>query len=143
MPQGCAHYVQGHNRTIWVLLRHGSKSWPIRVVDNVMQYGWSEFCKMHRIGNGYKMILSCERKWIFDTIIFDEDDNQIVYHWSDEPNAYWQHLQPVQGSNLTSKLQMQLDSSLQLYSQNKQNNSITSLQQKCSTIQLIIICQWR
>ncbi|KAI8552016.1 hypothetical protein RHMOL_Rhmol06G0232400 [Rhododendron molle] len=96
MPQGCAHYVQGHNRTIWVLLRHGSKSWPIRVVDNVMQYGWSEFCKMHRIGNGYKMILSCERKWIFDTIIFDEDDNQIVYHWSDEPNAYWQHLQPVQ-----------------------------------------------
>ncbi|KAF7132749.1 hypothetical protein RHSIM_Rhsim09G0027700 [Rhododendron simsii] len=81
-----------------MLLRHGSKSWPIRVVDNVMQYGWDELCKMHRIGNGYKIILFCEWRWIFNTTIFDpdEDNNEIVYRWSEEPNAYWQHPEPLQ-----------------------------------------------
>lgn len=91
------HYVQVHNRTIWVVLRHGSKSLPVRVVNIVMQYGLSEFCSVHQFRNGYKLILSCEWRWVFNTIILDEDDNEVRYDWSKRLNPYWQELHHAQG----------------------------------------------
>lgn len=65
-----------------------------------MAYGWSEFCAIHRLGNGYKVILSCEQKWIFNTIILDENDNdnEDRYDWSEGQNRYWRELHLPQGN---------------------------------------------
>lgn len=78
-------------------MKHGSKSWPTRVVNNVMSFGWSEFCAAHNLKNGYKVILCCEQRWIFDTIILNQNDVELRYDWSQGLNPYWQELYDREG----------------------------------------------
>lgn len=55
----CRRLLESCNMTVWIVLRYGSRSWPVCVVDNVMGWGWSKLCAEHQLGNGYKLILSC------------------------------------------------------------------------------------
>ncbi|XP_058203281.1 uncharacterized protein LOC131317716 [Rhododendron vialii] len=42
--------------------------------------------------------------WIFSTIIFDENDNEVTYAWSEELNPYWESLHPTQDDLRTACL---------------------------------------
>lgn len=77
------------NRTIWILLRHGSKAWPIQVVDNVLRDVWDDFKAAHDIRTNYKLILGCERKWVFDAIILNQYDAEVWYDWTMLENPHW------------------------------------------------------
>lgn len=63
--------------------------------------GWSDFCTTHELGNGYKLILSCERRWIFNIIICDENDVELRYDWSGGVSPYWQELHAAKGKTHT------------------------------------------
>ncbi|XP_058187675.1 uncharacterized protein LOC131304450 [Rhododendron vialii] len=80
LPQGLQSSFEGIGRSTWILLRHGSKAWPIQVVDAVMRNGWREFRTTHGITSNYKLILMCERKWVFNAIILDQNDIEVSYN---------------------------------------------------------------
>lgn len=43
--------------------------------------GWSTFRELHGLKGGFKFILTAERRWIFDTVILDENDGEMVFDW--------------------------------------------------------------
>ncbi|KAI8543798.1 hypothetical protein RHMOL_Rhmol08G0246800 [Rhododendron molle] len=104
VPQGLRSSFEGIGRSTWILLRHGCKAWPIQVVDAVMQKGWREFRTAHGIAANYKLILMCERKWIFNAIIFDENDIEISYNWTMLVNEHSREFHTIQGNLITGCL---------------------------------------
>lgn len=88
LPLGLSFIFGGTGTNTWILLKHGSRIWPVEVVDNVMCRGWSVFKKDHKLKNNYKVVYGCERKWIFTISVFDENDIQVSYEWS-MPNYDW------------------------------------------------------
>lgn len=70
------------NTTKWIVFRNGPKAWPVEIVDNKFGRGWPEYRGAHGLDTGYKIILSCERRWIFNTIIFNENDTEVRYYWT-------------------------------------------------------------
>ncbi|KAI8572856.1 hypothetical protein RHMOL_Rhmol01G0232600 [Rhododendron molle] len=104
LPQGLRSSFEGIGRSTWILLRHGCKAWPIQVVDAVMQKGWREFRTAHGIAANYKLILMCERKWIFNAIIFDENDIEVSYNWTMLVNEHSHEFHTIQGNLITGCL---------------------------------------
>ncbi|KAI8555348.1 hypothetical protein RHMOL_Rhmol05G0168000 [Rhododendron molle] len=82
LPQGLRACFGGISRTTWILIRHRCKAWPIQVVDAVMRNGWREFRTTHAMTTNYKLILTCERRWIFNSIILDQNDVEVSYDWT-------------------------------------------------------------
>ncbi|KAG5536259.1 hypothetical protein RHGRI_023888 [Rhododendron griersonianum] len=105
LPQGLRASFEGIGRTTWILIRHGCKSWPIQVVDGVMRRGWREFRTSHAMTTNYKLILTCERKWIFNAIILDQNDVEVSYDWTMLLNEHWRELHGLQ---VLDALQLQL-----------------------------------
>lgn len=52
---------------------------------------------MHRLRPGFKVIFACERRWIFHTVILDENDREVRFHWSGL-NMHRRQLHPPQGT---------------------------------------------
>ncbi|KAG5536256.1 hypothetical protein RHGRI_023888 [Rhododendron griersonianum] len=102
LPQGLRASFEGIGRTTWILIRHGCKSWPIQVVDGVMRRGWREFRTSHAMTTNYKLILTCERKWIFNAIILDQNDVEVSYDWTMLLNEHWRELHGLQGNFVTA-----------------------------------------
>ncbi|XP_058217299.1 uncharacterized protein LOC131328367 [Rhododendron vialii] len=102
LPQSLWSSFEGIARSTWILLRHGSKAWPIQVVDTVMRNGWHEFRTTHGIASNYKLILMCERKWVFNVIILDENDIEVSYNWTMLVNEHWREFHSVQGNLITA-----------------------------------------
>ncbi|KAI8525091.1 hypothetical protein RHMOL_Rhmol13G0201100 [Rhododendron molle] len=95
---------EGIGRTTWILIRHGSRAWPIEVVNAVMQNGWHEFRTAHGIGINYKLILMCERRWVFNAIILDQNNVEVSYDWTMLLNQHWQEFHTHQGNPITACL---------------------------------------
>ncbi|KAI8543769.1 hypothetical protein RHMOL_Rhmol08G0244000 [Rhododendron molle] len=87
---------EGIGRTTWILIKHGCKAWPIEVVDGMMQNGWREFRTAHALTTNYRLILTCERRWIFNAIILDQNDLEVSYDWTMLLNEHWRELHGLQ-----------------------------------------------
>ncbi|KAI8567880.1 hypothetical protein RHMOL_Rhmol02G0155700 [Rhododendron molle] len=90
LPDGLRFSFEGTGRTTWILIKHGCKAWPIQVVNAVMQSGWREFRTTHALTTNYKLILACERRWIFNAVILDQNDVEVLYDWTMLLNEHWQ-----------------------------------------------------
>ncbi|KAG5528369.1 hypothetical protein RHGRI_029142 [Rhododendron griersonianum] len=64
------HFPADRSSTV-VLLRHGSKAWPVETVNHEFHKGWDDFRKANELEVNHKLTLACECKWIFHTIMFD------------------------------------------------------------------------
>ncbi|KAG5528449.1 hypothetical protein RHGRI_029210 [Rhododendron griersonianum] len=93
LPCLLREYFDANGSSTWILLRHGSRAWPVEVVNHEFHEGWDSFREAHKLEVEYKLILACERKWIFKTIMFDRHDRELVFAWSG-PNGYWRDLHP-------------------------------------------------
>ncbi|KAI8543770.1 hypothetical protein RHMOL_Rhmol08G0244100 [Rhododendron molle] len=104
LPDGLRPSFEGIGRTVWILIKHGSKAWPIKVVNAVMQRGWREFRTTHALTTNYKLILACERRWIFNAIILDQNDVEVSYDWTMLPNQHWRRFHASDGNFITACL---------------------------------------
>ncbi|KAG5536260.1 hypothetical protein RHGRI_023888 [Rhododendron griersonianum] len=67
-----------------------------------MRRGWREFRTSHAMTTNYKLILTCERKWIFNAIILDQNDVEVSYDWTMLLNEHWRELHGLQGNFVTA-----------------------------------------
>ncbi|XP_058190176.1 uncharacterized protein LOC131307590 isoform X2 [Rhododendron vialii] len=93
LPQALWQYFLPHGSTKWILVAHGYRVWPVEVVDRQFCDGWDRFRDVHKLKAGYKVIFACERRWIFHTIILDENDVEVRFHWSGA-HAHHRRLHP-------------------------------------------------
>lgn len=68
----------------------------MEVVNHEFREGWDSFREAHKLGVDCKLILACECKWIFQTIMFDRHDRELFFTWSG-PNGHWRDLHPPAG----------------------------------------------
>ncbi|KAG5552504.1 hypothetical protein RHGRI_010553 [Rhododendron griersonianum] len=104
LPQGLRASFEGIRRTTWILIRHGCKAWPIQVVDGVMRNGWREFRTAHAMTTNYRLILACQRRWIFNAIILDQNGVEVSYDWTMLLNEHWRELHALQDQELTAAI---------------------------------------
>ncbi|KAI8539754.1 hypothetical protein RHMOL_Rhmol09G0207500 [Rhododendron molle] len=93
LPCSLHQHFPANRSGTWILLKHGLKAWPIEIVDHEFRKGWDVFHRAHMLQADHKLILACERKWIFHTVIFDERGWELVFDWSG-PNGRWHDLPP-------------------------------------------------
>ncbi|KAG5543599.1 hypothetical protein RHGRI_016370 [Rhododendron griersonianum] len=96
LPRALWQHFPSDGLSTWVLLRHGSKAWPVEVVNCEFRKGWDDFCQAHELQFEHKLILACERKWVFHAVMFDARGYEFVFDWS-HPNARWHDLHPPLG----------------------------------------------
>lgn len=96
LPRLLRQYFDADGSSSWILLKHGSRAWPVEVVNYQFRNGWDIFRSAHGLGVDYKLTLACEHRWIFHTIMFDRRDKELVFDWSG-PNGYWQDIHPPAG----------------------------------------------
>ncbi|KAF7152354.1 hypothetical protein RHSIM_Rhsim01G0171000 [Rhododendron simsii] len=117
LPRGLRRYFDANGSSTWVLLRHGLKAWPVEIVNHEFREVWESFRAAHDLHVDYKLILACEHKWIFLTIMFDRDGQELVFAWSG-PNAHYQDLHPPSGNlciaSLPSEFELGLNKPLGL-----------------------------
>lgn len=95
LPMGLQQFFPAENATNWIVIRHGNRVWPILVVGRLMfNYNWDEFCTVHHLAIGSRVVFACERKWVFNTFLFDQNGQQMTYDWTD-PAEPLQELDPV------------------------------------------------
>ncbi|KAI8561961.1 hypothetical protein RHMOL_Rhmol04G0381500 [Rhododendron molle] len=82
LPVGYQAFLGGCDDSIWVLLKSGSRVWPVRIVDNVFHDGWAKFVREHAWSPKLIIVFGAERKWIFEVFVLDENHEQIVYPWT-------------------------------------------------------------
>ena len=100
LPEGLREIFDNEATSTWVLFRVGSKAWPIRVVENVFEYGWNDFCNAHKFNDETKLILGTERQWIFDVIVLDQQDDGVDFSWSKGHNTLWQTPNVSEGTSI-------------------------------------------
>ncbi|KAI8534344.1 hypothetical protein RHMOL_Rhmol10G0082700 [Rhododendron molle] len=93
LPLGLRRYFLASASAAWILVLHGYRIWPVQIVDQRFGDGWNEFRAAHQLKPGFKVIFACERKWIFHTVILDENDREVRFHWSG-PNVHRRQLHP-------------------------------------------------
>ncbi|KAI8548027.1 hypothetical protein RHMOL_Rhmol07G0240800 [Rhododendron molle] len=113
-PDGLLSSFEGIGRTTWILIKHGCKAWPIQVVNAVMQRGWHEFRTAHALTTNYKLILACERRWIFNAIILDQNDVEVSYDWTMLLNEHWRTFHSSEGNFVTACLPSTIHRNLSL-----------------------------
>ncbi|KAF7145554.1 hypothetical protein RHSIM_Rhsim04G0025800 [Rhododendron simsii] len=82
LPQGIRRYFPYNGPPTWVLLKHGCRAWPVAIVGCWFCNGWSTFHELHGLKGEFKFILTAERRWIFDTVIIDENEGEMVFDWT-------------------------------------------------------------
>ncbi|KAG5540522.1 hypothetical protein RHGRI_020663 [Rhododendron griersonianum] len=93
LPIALRKYFPGNGASTWIILRHGFRAWPVEVVNFEFHEGWDAFREVHHLNTEFKVTMSYERKWIFHTALFDENDCELVFKWS-APNLQWQDFHP-------------------------------------------------
>lgn len=93
IPPGFCPFFEGAGKEVWELLKHGSRAWAVRVVDNQLCDLWCRFKRQHKLRFDHKIIWGCERKWIFEIIILDSNGCQQFYNWSNV-NQSWTKFNP-------------------------------------------------
>lgn len=96
LPIGLRKYFPANGASTWIVLRHGFRAWPVEVVNFEFREGWDTFRQVHHLKTGFKVTMSCERKWIFHTAVFDANDRELDFKWS-APNLQWQEFHPPPG----------------------------------------------
>ncbi|XP_058223948.1 uncharacterized protein LOC131333440 [Rhododendron vialii] len=114
LPDGLRSSFEGISRTIWILIKRECKVWPIQVVNAVMQKGWHEFHTTHALTTNYKLILACERRWIFNAIILDQNDVEVSYDWTMLLNEHWRTFHAFEGNFITACLPSTIQHNLPL-----------------------------
>ncbi|KAG5528361.1 hypothetical protein RHGRI_029136 [Rhododendron griersonianum] len=71
LPRALHQHFPADRSSTLVLLRHGSKAWPVETVNHEFHKGWDDFRKANELEVNHKLTLACECKWIFHTIMFD------------------------------------------------------------------------
>lgn len=95
LPLGLQPFFPQENVSTWIVIRHGNRVWPILVVGRLMfNNTWDEFCDFHGLKIGYRVVFACERRWVFNTFLFNENGEQMTYNWTDPADAF-QQLYPV------------------------------------------------
>lgn len=57
--------------------------WPILIVGrNMHNNGWRDFCREHNLRISCHVVLSCKRRCVFNTFIFNENGQEITYPWT-------------------------------------------------------------
>ncbi|KAI8551265.1 hypothetical protein RHMOL_Rhmol06G0172100 [Rhododendron molle] len=82
LPVGLRRQFLPSAGVTWILVVHGYRIWAVDVIDQRFGGGWDEFGAVHELRPGFKVIFACERKWIFHTIILDQNDREVRFHWS-------------------------------------------------------------
>ncbi|KAI8567947.1 hypothetical protein RHMOL_Rhmol02G0160700 [Rhododendron molle] len=80
LPNGLRACFPADGASTWIILRHGFRAWPVEVINFEFREGWDTFRDDHALRPEFKLIMSCERKWIFHTTILNENDQELVYH---------------------------------------------------------------
>lgn len=101
IPIGFRNTFNGDNQTIWILLKHGKKAWPVQVINNVFFTGWASFRKAHALRPNFRLVFATERKWIFNVFILNENNVEVQFPWS-QPNPAWVNLFPIPVGLVTS-----------------------------------------
>lgn len=86
MSFGYEAAFQGSSRKIWVLLKIGSKIWPVEVINNYFYEGWNTFWSDHGLQVGYKLVFGFDREWMFDVTVLDANLDVVEYKWSTPHN---------------------------------------------------------
>ncbi|XP_058202828.1 uncharacterized protein LOC131317286 [Rhododendron vialii] len=140
LPQGLRASFEGIGRTTWILIRHGCKAWPIQVVDGVMRNGWHEFRTAHARTTNYmyRLILACQRRWIFNAIILDQNDLEVSYDWTMLLNEHWREFHALQGHIVTACLPSTIQQNLLLMKSGywcmPQTNNLLDFQGRLQTV---------
>lgn len=82
MPIGYRDYFSGQGVSIWILLKSGTRLWPVRVVNNRFCNGWARFVRDHVWSSQITIVFGVEKKWIFEVSILDVNLERIVYPWT-------------------------------------------------------------
>ncbi|KAG5565709.1 hypothetical protein RHGRI_001579 [Rhododendron griersonianum] len=93
LPVGLRRHFLPSGPPMWILVVHGYRIWPIEVIDQRFGDGWDKFRAVHQLKADFKVIFACERKWIFHTVILDENDREVWFHWSGQ-NMHRRQLHP-------------------------------------------------
>lgn len=95
LPVGLEGFFPAENVTTWIVIRHGYRVWPILVVGRMMfNNSWNDFCRVHNLRIGCRVVFGCERRWVFNTFLFDENGKEMTYAWTN-PYDPLQQLHPV------------------------------------------------
>jgi len=108
MPLGLAQAFQGQGVGKWILLKHGNKSWSVFVCDSEFTRGWGDFCDAHDLQVNYKVVIGCERRWVFEVFVLDNTNISVVYPWSRADHG-WQSLLPLPENIVSSCLPSTLE----------------------------------
>lgn len=100
LPVGLRRHFLPSGPPTWILVVHGYRIWPIEVIDQRFGDGWDKFRAVHQLKADFKVIFACERKWIFHTVILDENDHEVRFHWSCQ-NMHRRQLHPPRGTCIT------------------------------------------
>ncbi|KAH7857669.1 hypothetical protein Vadar_015224 [Vaccinium darrowii] len=108
IPLGLAHVFQGQGVGKWILLKHGNKTWSVFVCDNEFTRGWEEFYDAHDLQINYKVVIGCERRWVFEVFVLDNANISVVYPWSRADHG-WQSVLPLPEKIVSSCLPSTLE----------------------------------
>ncbi|KAI8534171.1 hypothetical protein RHMOL_Rhmol10G0068400 [Rhododendron molle] len=73
MPADQENIFKVQNPNKWILLKDGANVWPVHVINNRMEEGWLEFYFGNLLAKGYRVLFGCERAWIFEAIVLDQN----------------------------------------------------------------------
>ncbi|KAI8530773.1 hypothetical protein RHMOL_Rhmol11G0085100 [Rhododendron molle] len=82
LPDWDERFGNASNSSLWILLRIGSKIWPIHVIHNQFGHGWAGFWADNELRSGFKLVFGCERSWIFDVVVLMTHLEPLYFHWS-------------------------------------------------------------
>ncbi|KAF7144147.1 hypothetical protein RHSIM_Rhsim05G0128500 [Rhododendron simsii] len=88
MPVGFHDFLECHITNTWVLLKSGSRVWPVPIVNNRFDIGWSRFVRDHAWSPSLTIVFGVERKWIFEIFVLDDNHNQVVYPWTNSTQGF-------------------------------------------------------
>lgn len=95
LPFGLRPFFEGENKL--VVVRVGVRVYPVRINNDRFRQGWRTFCREHGLVEHCRVVLSCERRWVFRAIALHRDGTPV-------PSSYktvgrpWQQVHPVPGS---------------------------------------------
>ncbi|KAI8554070.1 hypothetical protein RHMOL_Rhmol05G0069000 [Rhododendron molle] len=82
LPDWDERFGDASNSSLWILLRIGSKIWPVHVIHNQFGHGWADFWADNELRSGFKLVFGCERSWIFDVVVLMTHLEPLYFHWS-------------------------------------------------------------
>lgn len=72
----------------WVLLKVGHVVFPVRVIQNVLDYGWADFKEGVGLKNDYVLIFGIEREWVFEVMVLNKELELVHDKWFDPEHRH-------------------------------------------------------